>query len=275
MESGRFWSRVGAWFKTAGRLPEKNGDWPRLEADGGLSPFQVVDPPATPVEDAAGDGVCETLDIRRDGRQGQAGLTHEQRAVRLPYWSRRKRNEAAIQKLQDGYLQVVGLIDAMQKHMATQDTRTSEISQSLSQLAGSLSQLPELSRRQADSLASIGQQMQAAGERTRQIEDTLPRLAESQREMLGILGEKMDSARAIDERMLTSLDGFCGAVSSLGAASQATTSTLRQMEASALRREEQLSGLVVQQNRRFLMLFAVTTTLAAAAITSGVVALLR
>ncbi|HEY3245148.1 MAG TPA: hypothetical protein VGM03_17535 [Phycisphaerae bacterium] len=260
MESGKFWSRVGSWFRSAGHLPEKNGEWAHLDSDGALSPFQVVDSPSV--------GTVPDREVPH-------GNGHAKPASPLQHWSRRKRNEAAIQRLQEGYIQVAGLIDSLQKHMATQDARSAEISHSLSQLATSLGQLPELSRRQADSLASIGQQMHDSGERTRQIEDTLPQLADSQRQMLTVMSERMDSARALDERMLTSLDGFSGAVTSLGAASSATTSTLQQMEASAQRREEQLSGLVQQQNRRFLMLFAVTTLLAAAAISIGVAALLR
>jgi len=170
---------------------------------------------------------------------------------------------------------VAGLIESLQNYMHAQDTRTAEISQSLAQLAASLTQVPELSKRQADTLATIASQLQMAGERTRRIEEVLPKLAHAHHEVLSSLGSKLDATRAIDERMVGALDIFRDAVATLGHTSEANTTTLKTMEASAASRDEHLVGLMGQQNRRFVMLFAVTALLAAGAIATCVVALVR
>jgi chromosome segregation ATPase len=248
MEHASIWTRMGQWFKAAGRGGQK---LPKVSSDGLLD------------DDEAFLG----------GDNGEAGDT----AVAAPL-TRRRQREQALEKLQQGYEQVIGLVDSIHTHLQAQDERTRQIAEALTRLANTTGRIPDAAEAQSQQLATIASQLEASNDRARRWEKTLfdlPKLAEAQRETLSGIGQELQSARQSDDRMAGTLDGLRDAVHSLGESSAASTRRLESLQEAASQRDESLHHLMKEQNKRFIWLFVVTLILAAAAIAIGVLALLR
>ena len=250
MERVSVWTRMGHWLRSAGR-GSSGDDLPPVSSAGLLA------------DDDSGS-------TRGEAEANQNGG--------LAPLSRRRQREQSIQRLQEGYEQVVGLIGSIHSHLEKQDQRTRQIADALTQLAATTARLPAAAEAQSTQLATIAAQLEASNDRARRWEQTLfdlPKLAEAQREMLSSIGGELEAARQADVRMADTLGGLRDAVHSLGESSAASTRRLGDMQEAASRRDENLQNLMKEQNRRFIWLFVVTLVLAVGAIATGAVALLR
>ncbi|MCH7702182.1 MAG: hypothetical protein IID37_10885, partial [Planctomycetes bacterium] len=190
----------------------------------------------------------------------------------------RRRREQAVERLEQGFQQVVGMVDAIRAHLDTQEGRTREIADSLGRLAETMVRMPETAAATSDSLAAIADQIQAANDRSDRWEDTLgrlPELADAQRETLENLSRQMSGSREHEERLAGTMDGFRRAVESLDSSSSASAEMLKGLRIEATARDVQLGELVRDQARRLTLLFASTLVLAAIGVGIGIVALLR
>ena len=190
--------------------------------------------------------------------------------------SRRRRNDTVLEKLQEGYLQVIDLVDSMQKHQQRQDTRAMEISSSLSRVAETLGTIESSGRDQARTLARIADELGAGNERSARWEEALsefPRMAEAQRQVLSDVAHQMEAAGQRDNQMAQSLESFREAVTSLGDATTASSVAVKSLQMSALESHERTAALMKEQNKRFTMLFVVTLVLVAIAIVAGLITL--
>lgn len=244
MEKQRFWSRVGHWFKpgTTGGAPE--GQPGQTGGDG------FVNPATDPI---VHDGSRGLLHLRRSG-QGQA-----------------------LHRLQDGYVKLTGLVDSIHNHLQTQDDRTRQMADALSQLAQTVGQLPEAAQAQHKQLAVVAEQLESSNARLARWESTIsqiPSLGEAQRETLQALGEQIGLTRQTHEHIARSMDGFGEAFNSLGQAFGASVETLKDLQVSAASREDSLTTLLAEHNRRFTRLFVGAIVLAAVVGVSTVVMLI-
>ena len=224
MEQRRLWSRMKGWISPAHRARV------RAETD-------------TDVVDSDGDG---------DGRFGTAVL------------SRRRRNEVAIERLQDGYDKVVALIDSIQKHQEKQDARADEISTSLSQVARSLESIESTGRQQGDTLSRIADELRATNERAAQWGEAvkeLPGIVANQRESLDGLNRHLDALGRRDEHLSESLGSFREAVTTLSDSTTASSVAIKSLQMSSIEGDERIASLMREQNKRFTMLFAITLML--------------
>lgn len=245
MEQVGFWSRVGHWFRNAGR-GEQAHDLPGLSPDGLLGGDQPVG-------------------IGGDHRPALA-------------FSRRRRREHAVEQLQQGYQQVVGLVQSIQQHHQAQDRRADQVITALTQLAQTTARISEAAASQSDKLGEIAAQLEAGNDRARRWEQPLmdiPKLANAQREALGAIGRELQAGQEADRRMIETLEGFRQAVSTWGASSAAATEVLKDLNEATCRRDEDLNTLIAAQNKRFTWLFIVTLLLAVAAIATGIMTRLR
>ena len=179
--------------------------------------------------------------------------------------------------MQQGYLQVVALIDSIHNHLETQDQRTREIAGALNRLAETTSRLPEVAEAQTEKLGTIASQLETGNDRARRWEQTLfdlPRLADAQREALTAIGRELETAQQADRQMAGTLDGLRDALTAWGESSAASTEALRELQGTAARRDERLDALMTAQNKRFTWFFIMIAVLALAAIGTGIIALL-
>ncbi len=209
-------------------------------------------------------------DLVGDGSFGRAAFART--GVALQRWGRR---DPAATDLHEGYRKVTALIEDMQRHMALQGERSDRICASLEQLARSLADLPELSSRQARTLASIAEQMESAASRGEQMAAALnemPKAARLQAEALSGINRQLGIAseqEAVARQTLEKLSAAVGALSDFNAAQ---AEAMKQMATRTDEQNRQLNQLLARQTRRFTMLFAVTValaTLAVAAVAAG------
>lgn len=246
MEQARLWKRMGDWFKRAGQPPVTN--LPPVGRDGLL---QGVEP----------DGAEE--------RGAASG------ALRL---SKQQAREQALEKLQDGHLKVVSLMESLQKHMEAQDRRGEVIAGSLEGIAGSMSHLSEAAGRQTETVTDIAAQLRTGNERARRWEEAFaefPALAEAQRATLATLGEQMAAGRETDERIGESLGVVHGALGALDRSTTTSTDVLRSLQESSVRNQELVGELIRKQRTWLARLVVVTLVVALAAVALAVIALVR
>ena len=247
MSQAGMFMRMGRWFRTVGRTGGNDRSLPPVDREG------LLRDPAS----AAGT---------------------DQDPASFGTKSRRRQRHLALERLEAGYLQVVGLIESIQAHLQTQDRRSQEIAGALGRLAETTHRLPGIANSQTQQLEAIASQLEAGNDRARRWEQTLselPRLAEGQREALGAIGRQLDAGRQTEGQMVQTLDGLRTALDSWSASSSASTQTLQQLQEAAARREERLETALATQNKCFGWFLALAAVLALAALGISLVILLR
>jgi chromosome segregation ATPase len=249
-----------SWF---GRLAERFGkktsvtssdapvDLPRVGDDGLLAdPIELA---SEPCEDA------------------EAGS--ERSSNPLVRWARR---DQALNRLQEGYERVNGVIEEIQKHLATQGERTDRICSALEQLARSTGEMAGQSRQQSEKLDSIAGHIEAGNARLGQLADAVsevPTVARAQTEAIHGIRKQLEMSG--EQSVVTSqtMERLSTAISTLGEVNTTQVEALSQMNRKADDQSERLSKLIARQNKRFIMLFIVTVVLAAAAVTAAILGL--
>ncbi|MCP4246111.1 MAG: hypothetical protein GY778_03595 [bacterium] len=245
MSQAGMFMRIGKWFRSVGRTGGDGRSLPPVDREG----------------------------LLRDSVSAADGDDASSRTM-----SRRQQREMAIERLEAGYLQVVGLIESIHAHLQTQDRRNQEIAGALGRLAGSTQRLPEIADSQTQQLGAIAAQLEAGNDRVRRWEQTLfelPRLAEGQREALSAIGRQIDAGRQTEGQMVQTLDGLRSALDSWSASSSASSQALQQLQEAAARREERLEAVLATQNRRFGWFLAIAAVLALAALGTSLLIWLR
>jgi len=187
-----------------------------------------------------------------------------------------KRSDATLSRLEEGYNKVIDLVDAIKSHQQEQDARAVEISSSLGKLANTLEQINSTSQQQSDSLAVIAEQVRTGNQRAAKWEEAIsefPKMAEAQRVALASVVEQLEAAGARDGALSGSIDGFRDAVATLSDASTASSVAVKDLQLSTLETQERTAELIREQSKRFTMLFVVTVVLALMAMIAGVATL--
>ncbi len=187
-------------------------------------------------------------------------------------------SQSKLEKLQDGYLQVIELVETIRKHQDRQDERAIEFSTSLSSMANTLAEIEKGNHKQVDQLASIAEELRAGNKRGDHWQEVLaefPKTAQAQREALLSVTRQMEAVGDRDDKMTGSLDSLREAVTALGDATTASSVAVKNLQMTAIEDSERTADLLEAQNKRFTMLFALTVTLTVIALVTGVVAVIR
>lgn len=238
------WSRVGYWFRPAGR-PVGANDQETLDRYAGSPPT------AEGGAIGGGDSVAR-LRLNRAG--------------------------SSLERLETEYTRVVNLIESVQKHLETQGERTEQVARSLDRLAESLGHLPEASKTHLELVSAISERITSNGAAAKRIEDSLsqlPQIADAQRETMVSIGRQLDLSRQSSERTATTLDGFQQAVTLLGEATAASAKALQALRSEATVREDRVAAILQAQTQRFTWFAWAATSLALVAAAVGLMALLR
>ncbi len=183
-----------------------------------------------------------------------------------------------LEKLQDGYLQVIELVETIRKHQDRQDERAVEFSTSLSKMANTLAEIEKGNHQQVDQLGNIADELKAGNKRGDHWQEVLaefPKTAQAQREALMGVTRQMEAVGDRDDKMTGSLDSLRDAVTALGDATTASSVAVKNLQMTAIEDSERTADLLVSQNKRFTMLFALTVTLTLVALITGVLAYTR
>lgn len=245
------------WNRLTERLGRKsNGNSPAVElppvGDDGL----LMDPPELP-EPSAEDGEASP---ERSGNP-------------LTRWTKR---EQTLNRLQEGYERLNGVIEEIQKHLAQQGERTDRICNALEQLARSTGEMAGLSRHHAQALESIAGHIEAGNARLGQVAESvteIPKASRVQTEAINGIRKQLEMAG--EQNLVTSqtMSKLSTAISTLGEVNTSQIEALTQMHRKSDDHNERLGKLIARQNKRFVMLFVVTIVLAVGAITAAILGL--
>ncbi len=243
-KSPTFWTRLAGALRIRRRRDDQLHDLPEVGDDGLLAE------PAEPPGDAEPPTGKPTGPLAR--------------------WTKR---DQTLARLQEGYEQVTEVIEQIRNHLVTHAERSERICTSLEQLARSMSDVPGISRQQAQTLEAIVSQLEATSTRTQQLTEVMsevPKVARAQAETLTGMNRQLEMAGEQSVLASQTMGKVGTAINMLGESHQAQSQALKQMDDKASRQNELLGQLIARQSRRFMMLFIVTMILAAAAITLGI-----
>lgn len=249
MESTKFWSRVGHWFRRSGHLAPGDSD---LGTQFGLS------------NEAGNAGVpvmTSTLPT-----SGSFGLL------------RRSKPNPQLERLEAEYAKVVNLIDAIQHHLASQAEQSRNIARSLERLAEGVSTLPDASNRQLQLLGSINESIAVDLDGKKRLEENLaqlPGLADAQREAMVSIDRQMDASRETHQLLAKTLEGVGQSVAQLGESSAGSSRALEHMRTDASAHGARVARLVEEQTRKLTIFAWSAIGLASLAAVMGIIALMR
>ncbi len=195
-------------------------------------------------------------------------------SARLPV----ARHETNLDRLEQGYANVVGLVESIQEHMESQGGRSERMAHSLDRLAVSLEGISGASKTQMDQLAGIGEELKSGTASTKRTEELLshvPQMADAQRETMVSVGRQLDVLRQGNERGTESLVQLHEAIVRLSEATGASTTALKHMHVDSVAREERLTELLEEQTKRLTLFAWMAIAVAVTAMVLGLVALLR
>ena len=244
MSEQKFWSRIIQWFKS-----------PTRAATAEPSVVDVYERDvADPVEaEPEVDHMNETVESLMTLKQGQTQVAT---------------------RIDDGFGQLSNLVSAVHKHLKSQDEQSTQIAGAVSQLAETVSRLPDAVSGQSEHLLAITEQLESVNAHAARWDDTIsqiPSLADAQRQTLQAICERIDTSQETQAHVMKSMDGFREAVGSLSETSTASNESIKEMQDSAQVRDERLIGLIAEQNRRFTRLFVVTIVLVVVAAGSAAI----
>ena len=246
-----FWSRLGGWFRMQGHGATFENGTP------GDAPAPV--PPG-------GGAVPATREVSRND---EPSPTPKHRLVR---------RDAALERLEEGYGKILGLIESIERHLEQQDDQAEAVTRSLERIADTLGNWHERARTQAELVAEINSRLEAESARTRKFQESLaqwPAIADAQRETMSAISRQIDLSRETGDRVATTMQGFGQSVVELTEAVSTSTSTMDVFRTEAAAGEARFMKLFEQQTRRLTFFACVAIGVAAVVAIMGLVALLR
>jgi len=247
----KFWKRVGGWFKST---KTDNYD----ESYISHSTMGTYD--AEPV-DASDTMIPSTTETASPSMK-----------------SRLSRSSAGMERLEQEYNRVVGLVESIQEHLGQSAERTQAMTNSIDRLAAKLEHLPETSRSQLEVLESLREEVAAEAQRAINVEQAvsqLPRLADAQREAMVSISHRMEESKVTDEKLSETLSGVRQSLEQVGQATQTSASTISMMRNEELERQDKIAKLLQQQTDRITWIASAALALAAIAMILGLISLFR
>lgn len=246
MEKASIWKRVGSWLR---RNPEPVGTGPmeRVDAEGVLVEGQE--------EERASEADGAVL-----GENEGNSLTT------------RSRRDPQLAALEDGFGRLVDVLEAINENVVGQREETGQLQEKMGQL---LAKLPDAKEQQA-AWQELSGELRSQGQRQHRMAEQVSRLPEMTQQQVGKLGEiaeQLETAGQTQGRMLESFRRFDNSMEGVTNAAGVQTATLREMQTTAQRGQDQLADLLHRQNRRLTWYFVGAVVLSLAALAGvGVVA---
>lgn len=191
--------------------------------------------------------------------------------------SRRGRRDVSLRKLQEGYDRVLDLMDQMQQHMLTQESRTEAIAASLVRLNETLADVAESDHRRTEILSSISAELETTKIRTQQLADAMaemPRAVRDQTDALTGMQKQLELGAEADANLDATLQSFGRGVDRLSESTETQAQVLKDLQAADEMRSAQITEILQRQTRLFMILVILAALLTAVGIGGGVAYLL-
>jgi hypothetical protein len=257
MDKTNIWSRMGHWFKRTAR-PDSfdSGEAAHVtprprQPESGPGASNQVSPVETAPDDPAEAGALARFRLSRG---------------------------SSLERLEEEYKRIVGLIDEIQAHMSAQQQRTGAMAGSLETLVTSLRDLPALSQQQVDVLGQLQETASSQHGSMKRLEGELaqlPRLADAQREALVAVDRKLAESRQTSARMADALDALRSAVGRMSEASETSGKVLEKLHWDITAREDRMADLIEHQTQRLTILATAVGAVVLIGMIVGLFALFR
>lgn len=252
METTKFWTRMGQWFKGSNQ--------------GGQDMDLGHDPDDDTIVPSADD---KALDVSPDIDDDDiVSASIKPAPLQRP----------TLERLEEEYRRVVTLMDSMHDHLASQAELSGRMDRSLVRIAEAVSRPAQAPVEQVELLTSISEAVTADAAASKRLEEALsqvPQIADSQRETMVSIGRQLEVAHSTNERVVGSMDSVESALSRLGDVTDASTRSAESLRQDSAARDQRFSAMVEQQTRRFTLFAWSAIGLAVVAVVIGVVALLQ
>jgi len=195
-------------------------------------------------------------------------------ATGVKRWQRR---EQVLQKLQEGYAQVIDLLTTVRQHLESSDQHTQQTNQALARLTESMNELPAQSSRQTELLDGVGQQMEKQRRQQERIAGVIeqwPETARDQAELLKQLHQELSTGQQAQSELADSLQSVSRAVSDLTETTRHGSRLLEALDQDSSIRQERVLGALEAQSKRITQLVWAAMGLSALAIVGALMALL-
>lgn len=250
MQHQSLWSRLTEWFTT--------------------DPEDKINPPPTPQQRTT--GLNDDLQITKPRPENGAS-----NVTRIP--SRTQ----AIEKLEQGYEKLIGLVDNLNSHLENQQKGTERIVTAVNELSHSvnnLTRLPEQLDEHKKAINAIADRLNALdklndrmgtldtiSDSWKTTAEQLPKIADAHRESLNVVRQQVESSNAVQQQVADSMSTLEQTVSTVGNASTTATETIREHQVASAKRDHDLINVLQDQNKKFtaLMLVGIAVTIVMAA----------
>lgn len=201
------------------------------------------------------------IDATVDGEEN--GRDSAKAVPRLRPWRRR---DELLERMQHGYDRVLGLVESIQEHLASQNAQGRQVRELLTELGRGLAEAPKATRQQAESMRAVAGQMEVANRHNQAIVGALadlPRAAAAQKLAMDAVAGQVQASSASTERLSDRLETVGQVVGRLGESLEEQIRTLRTIQQTAHEQESTLVSVLDRQTRRFTVLTVAVIALAA------------
>ena len=211
--------------------------------------------------------------FKRSSRDGELPLDGDhpqnQIATRSTFMRPWAANRMAIERLQDGFENLVDLMSTVKDTLEKSSKRQDELLQYLSHLPEALQAIPESSRIHGETLRAIHTQLEQQHGQQEKLAAILGKMNESgdvQREALGEIRERMTTINETDQAISSHLNSLGSALASVSQNSTTGAQVLEQMRDRIDTRDGQLEKILQRQSTRFTTMLSIAIFLSIAAL---------
>lgn len=251
MSSVSIWTRLGNWL----RLSQGND-------------------PDTPARPASKRAVASAQDLTVDNEPVPATQPSEEAGALSPR-GRWQRREQVLQRLQQGYDEVVELLTSVRQHLDSHDERARQINESLGRLTETVSELPAANERHGEALREMSQKLQDQSEQQTRLSEVVSEWPESvrrQAEKIEEVREEVRGSREAQSEVTSTIESLDAGISGLADVTRSGQRLIETLDRKMDNQPERvLRGMKSQMDRLRKLLLA-TVILSALAALGAVIA---
>lgn len=186
--------------------------------------------------------------------------------------------EAAIQRLEEGYTQVLDTMQSLRQHMEAQAQRSDKLISMMEGIPEVLRSIPETNKRQTEVLQAMQGHIESQSKTTNQLSTALTDLAgvtERQQTALTEFQKQMDASRASTESLRDSLGILSETMETMTDASKSNVDAVNAIAAQSRSNQDRTESLYKKAQRQSTIMSSVSWAMALAALAvSGYVAVM-
>lgn len=186
--------------------------------------------------------------------------------------------QQAMERLQTSYERMLGLCQAIDDHLQFQRTQGQQVADSLSQLTGSIGEVPVLLEQLSQRLDRIAEQAVKASSSTDRLSDAIDQLVPAQRsqnDLLSSVHRQLGDSAHTNSQLADVLVELKGALQGLSRSEGERMKALEQLTQMLVARERDFAAMIQQQNKTFKWAWAGSLSAIVIVLVIAIVAMMR